>query len=262
MNGSHSQKSPPSFVQVARSDHPERKGTRDPMSSVERERGIKEHMEQQQLDAQPPHQLWPTRISELRLERGSDGNVGIAFRREFDNPYKVTGVLPGGPADRARLVKGDEIHFVDTVPVRGKGAEELKALLRGAPGSAVTLGVCREHGDPKQGGTRASSHRLSAPPPPSTDSAREALRHGRRMPESKSVSPPRTRTSPTTARSLSFEQRAESPLPRRSMLDQTPSPQRLRPPNLSPGSSFYNSSVPSSLNASASARGNFDAYHQ
>ncbi len=73
--------------------------------------------------------------------RGSYGGVGIEVVPEGDS-WRVTGVVPGGPAELGGLRAGDLIERVDgRIPGKTPRLDLLKRL-RGPVGGAVTLDVC------------------------------------------------------------------------------------------------------------------------
>ncbi|MFE9726442.1 S41 family peptidase [Streptomyces sp. NPDC005794] len=79
---------------------------------------------------------------------GSYTGVGISARRSARGEVAVTGVEPGGPADRAGVRKGDLLRTVDGRTVGKRPVAEVVALLRGdrtkaAEGSSVVLGLRR-----------------------------------------------------------------------------------------------------------------------
>ncbi|CAM5538046.1 S41 family peptidase [Streptomyces atroolivaceus] len=79
---------------------------------------------------------------------GSYTGVGVSARRSARDEITVTGVQPGGPADRAGVRKGDLLRTVDGRQVGKRPVAEVVALLRGdrtkaAEGSSVVLGLSR-----------------------------------------------------------------------------------------------------------------------
>lgn len=76
-----------------------------------------------------------------RLE-GVYGGIGAAMDMQQGRPV-VQSVFPGSPAERAGLRAGDAITAVDGNDVQGLALEAVIALIRGAPGTAVTLTVMR-----------------------------------------------------------------------------------------------------------------------
>ncbi|HWU05419.1 MAG TPA: S41 family peptidase [Streptomyces sp.] len=79
---------------------------------------------------------------------GSYTGVGISARRSARGEVTVSGVQPGGPADRAGVRTGDLLRTVDGRTVGRRPVAEVVALLRGdhakaAEGSSVVLGLGR-----------------------------------------------------------------------------------------------------------------------
>lgn len=64
-----------------------------------------------------------------------------------DNPYAIVSVYKGGTGELAGLQPGDIILSVDGTPLKGLQYDYIvKSLLRGKPGSLVTL-VIERHGE-------------------------------------------------------------------------------------------------------------------
>ena len=76
----------------------------------------------------------------------------------------VAMVNPEGPAHRAGLTHGDEIQAVDETPVAGKTYEQVVKMIRGEPGTTVTLTVKGERGAREVSVTRVASERLPMGP--------------------------------------------------------------------------------------------------
>uniref|UniRef100_A0AAU3GWZ9 S41 family peptidase n=1 Tax=Streptomyces sp. NBC_01401 TaxID=2903854 RepID=A0AAU3GWZ9_9ACTN len=79
---------------------------------------------------------------------GSYTGVGVSARRSARGEVTVTGVEPGGPADRAGVRMGDLLLTLDGRPVRKRPVAEVVSLLRGdrlktPEGSSVVLGLSR-----------------------------------------------------------------------------------------------------------------------
>ncbi len=88
-----------------------------------------------------PHSLYLT-DEELRLfeedVRGTYGGVGIEVVAEGD-AWRIVGVVPGAPADRAGVRSGDRVLAVNGVAPGKAERAELLAALRGPVGGTVTL---------------------------------------------------------------------------------------------------------------------------
>jgi carboxyl-terminal processing protease len=69
------------------------------------------------------------------------GDVGLMVERQFY--LRVMGVRDGSPAARAGLQSGDYVRMIDTKPTRDMSAFTGRRLLRGAPGTKVSLTIIR-----------------------------------------------------------------------------------------------------------------------
>jgi len=77
-------------------------------------------------------------VREARLRTAGVGmNIAIGAGRAII----VSKLIPGGPAERAGVRRGDRLVAIDGQPVRG--VEDVAAKLPGAPGSSVRLGFQR-----------------------------------------------------------------------------------------------------------------------
>lgn len=74
------------------------------------------------------------------MTTGKYGGIGAGMRRHGDSIY-VGDVHEDSPADKAGLHPGDQILFIGTENVKGKSIEDISVLLKGAPGTQVTLKV-------------------------------------------------------------------------------------------------------------------------
>ncbi|MBI4424521.1 MAG: PDZ domain-containing protein [Elusimicrobia bacterium] len=84
------------------------------------------------------------------------GAIGVILHRVGgSDAAMVAGVVPGSPADRAGLKARDMITEVDGQPVEPWSEPELRARVRGTPGTVVTLTVERDnpYGHPGAGET-------------------------------------------------------------------------------------------------------------
>jgi carboxyl-terminal processing protease len=77
---------------------------------------------------------------------GEFGGLGIEVGME-DGFVKVIAPIDDTPAQRAGLKAGDMIVRIDEKPVKGMGLNEAVNLMRGKPGTTITLTVMREGGD-------------------------------------------------------------------------------------------------------------------
>ncbi|MGC1479801.1 MAG: PDZ domain-containing protein [Chthoniobacterales bacterium] len=79
--------------------------------------------------------------------RGEDELTGIAaVIKKQDERLVLVNVLPGGPAESAGLLAGDELLTIDRVAVAYFSLQELAERLRGEPHSTVELLVRRDNG--------------------------------------------------------------------------------------------------------------------
>ena len=73
---------------------------------------------------------------------GTFGGLGIYIEVRGDY-VEVVSPIKGTPAWRAGLLPGDKIAEVNGVDFRGKTANQASSVLRGAPGTTVTVGILR-----------------------------------------------------------------------------------------------------------------------
>ena len=74
---------------------------------------------------------------------GRFGGVGVEVDFEVDY-VTVIAPIEGSPAARAGIRSGDHIVAIDGLPVSGQSPQDLVRVMRGKPGSVVTLTVHRE----------------------------------------------------------------------------------------------------------------------
>lgn len=77
---------------------------------------------------------------------GSFGGIGVSFSLRNDT-ILITGIISGGPAEKAGLRPFDRIIAINDTTFAGKGFEQAKIMrtLRGKKGTRVKLGVQRNH---------------------------------------------------------------------------------------------------------------------
>lgn len=78
---------------------------------------------------------------------GEFGGLGIEVGRE-DGYIKVISPIDDTPADRAGLLPGDLIIQIDNKPLREMLPEEAAQMMRGEPGTEVTITIAREGQSP------------------------------------------------------------------------------------------------------------------
>ena len=74
---------------------------------------------------------------------GEFGGLGIELDMK-DGILTVIAPLKGSPAERAGIQKGDKIYEADKKSLQDLKIDEAIALMRGEPGTTVTLGIIRE----------------------------------------------------------------------------------------------------------------------
>jgi carboxyl-terminal processing protease len=78
---------------------------------------------------------------------GEFGGLGIEVSRQ-DDYILVISPIDGSPADRAGILPGDRIMQINGKPLRQLLPDEAAELMRGAPGTKVTVTISREGLDP------------------------------------------------------------------------------------------------------------------
>lgn len=99
------------------------------------------------LSVLDPHSIYipPAKLKDVDEDmRGEFAGIGIEFNQILDTVH-VLNVVPGGPSDKAGLKSGDRFLAVNGTPVSGKKmtSDSIKLLLRGKPGSEITVSVQR-----------------------------------------------------------------------------------------------------------------------
>jgi carboxyl-terminal processing protease len=87
--------------------------------------------------------LEPSRSEVLTDIRTGRPSAGIGVELAAVRPTYVRETVPGGPADAAGVRPGDYVVAVDGQDVSNLGVEVVQELLRGEPGSAISLQVRR-----------------------------------------------------------------------------------------------------------------------
>lgn len=82
-------------------------------------------------------------IEDVRLlQTGEYGGIGCIIQK-IDDAVLISDIDPGGPADKAGLLVGDALLFVDGKPVENLRVNEVSTLLKGTPGTEVTISAKR-----------------------------------------------------------------------------------------------------------------------
>ncbi|MEJ0101225.1 MAG: PDZ domain-containing protein [Bacteroidota bacterium] len=94
-----------------------------------------------------PHSVYipPTHLQEVNDDiMGRFEGIGVEFNI-FSDTVNIVYVIPGGPSDKAGLQVGDKILKVNDSLIASKdlGSDDIKKLIRGEDGSAVTLAILR-----------------------------------------------------------------------------------------------------------------------
>ncbi len=101
------------------------------------------------LNGLDPHSAYlnTEEFNELRIgTTGEFGGLGIEVGME-DGFVKVVSPIDGTPAARAGILSGDLIIRLDDTPVKGLSLNDAVKLMRGKPGSKLTLTIIREGAD-------------------------------------------------------------------------------------------------------------------
>ena len=101
------------------------------------------------LNGLDPHSAYlnPEEFNELRIgTTGEFGGLGIEVGME-DGFVKVVSPIDDTPAARAGMMSGDLIIRLDDTPVKGLSLNDAVKLMRGKPGSIISLTVIREGED-------------------------------------------------------------------------------------------------------------------
>jgi carboxyl-terminal processing protease len=75
--------------------------------------------------------------------------IGVQIEQDADTNIAIGYVIPDTPADRAGLHVGDTIVSIEGTPVKGLKLEDAIKLLKGKPGTMVSLVYARDKGAPQ-----------------------------------------------------------------------------------------------------------------
>ena len=90
--------------------------------------------------------LSPSELAEMDADLKGEV-IGIGVKINFDSASGYTDILsviPGSPAERARIQVGDKVISVDNKLYKGKQSRDVVADIRGKAGETVTLTVLRD----------------------------------------------------------------------------------------------------------------------
>ncbi len=74
------------------------------------------------------------------MTTGKYGGIGSNMRRKGDEIY-IGDVYENSPSQKAGLHPGDQVESIDNQPVKGKSIEDLSMLLKGSPGTQLTMKI-------------------------------------------------------------------------------------------------------------------------
>ncbi len=106
-----------------------------------------EHAIRGMLSGLDPHSSYldAEEFKELQIgTSGKFGGLGIEVGME-DGFVKVVAPIDDTPAQRAGIKSGDLIIRLDDKPVKGMSLDEAVEIMRGEPGTSITLTIIREH---------------------------------------------------------------------------------------------------------------------
>ena len=98
------------------------------------------------LDGLDPYTVYipESRVEDFRVQTtGQYGGVGSTIRT-IDDHVIIIGPYKDSPADKAGLKPGDRIISIDGENMVGKNSEDVSRLLKGAPGTKVSLTIERD----------------------------------------------------------------------------------------------------------------------
>jgi C-terminal peptidase prc len=74
------------------------------------------------------------------MTTGKYGGIGASMRKKADDIY-IGDVYENSPAHKAGLHPGDMLEAIDNQPVKGKSIEDLSLLLKGSPGTQISMKI-------------------------------------------------------------------------------------------------------------------------
>ena len=105
-----------------------------------------EHAIKGMLEGLDPHSSYLDEDAYLDLQEGTSGEfggLGVEVGME-DGFIKVISPIDDTPAQKAGLQSGDLVIRLDETPVKGMSLNDAVTLMRGAPGTDITLTIIRE----------------------------------------------------------------------------------------------------------------------
>jgi len=116
-----------------------------------KDRKLLENAVQGMLEGLDPHSAYLDKKAYLDLQEGTSGEFGgLGMEVSMENGFvKVISPIDDTPADKAGVKAGDLIIRLDDASIRGMPLNESINLMRGKPGSSITLTVVRKNGGKK-----------------------------------------------------------------------------------------------------------------
>jgi carboxyl-terminal processing protease len=90
--------------------------------------------------------LSPSEYADLQIGmKGQYGGIGVQSKLDAPNGMVIlTGIIPGGPAERGDLRPGDKLLAIDGTSVKGRTERELLDSIRGKEGDPIRLEILRD----------------------------------------------------------------------------------------------------------------------
>ena len=74
------------------------------------------------------------------MTTGKYGGIGASMRKKGDDIY-IGDVYENSPAQKAGMHPGDMVETIDKQPVKGKSIDDLSMLLKGSPGTQISMKI-------------------------------------------------------------------------------------------------------------------------
>ena len=97
------------------------------------------------LDALDPHSTYLTAEevkADMAMLEGAFGGIGVSYGAVRDT-LCVLDVVPGSPAAKASLCRGDRVVSINGTPTKGIDRDSLTSMVRGKVGTPLTLSVVK-----------------------------------------------------------------------------------------------------------------------